>query len=129
MFNRHMRRALPKIAAKEKRASDKISKRGPVCIISLKVFEKFNELTPRMVEYLGDVRKKITNELTKKRIDTILQKPHLNRDPILDFDTSVKPRYSDRKYRELGYESEEDFKIKNEVKELVTSLKGKGVIK
>jgi len=79
-------------------------------IIPLRCLEKITVLTPSMVDYLKDYESrlnkdkegKITDTKTLERIRTILSKPKLDKDPILDYD-----------YR-LPYQIERDKEIELE---------------
>jgi hypothetical protein len=59
--------------------------------IRLNYFEKLKTLTLSQVRYLRIYRKRAKKEpITLERIGTILRKSQLDKDPILDFDYSLK---------------------------------------
>lgn len=94
--------------------------------ISLRQLVKKAELTPSMVNYLKeyesrlekDKEGKIKDVRTFERIRTILSKPTLEKDLILDKDMKVLDcRYTENHYRKLGYKGYDDFKIQQEIAE------------
>jgi hypothetical protein len=91
--------------------------------IPLRCLEKKEVLTPSMVRYLSDYESrlqkddkgKIVDTKTLERIRTILSKPRLDRDPILDKDMKVAEcRYTEAHHRRMGYKGYEDFKVQKD---------------
>jgi hypothetical protein len=112
--NRQIRRRMRYIAEIIRREALSIrGKKLTRMAIPLSELEKAGVLTPAMVNYLKEYEKRITNKDGKirdtkmmVRIRTIMAKSKLEKDPIIDFDIHVEPRYSDRHMRKEAKQAE-----------------------